>query len=78
LGFGNYLLWAGLPALRGKSQEVKSLKRRMHFNAAKGKPADGFHRCEVCGRTEISNPELDFRVGPDGKEYCDEHTTAAR
>ncbi len=31
------------------------------------------HRCHTCQRTEISNPELDFRVSGDGEEYCAEH-----
>ncbi len=73
LGFLNYLLWAGIPALRGKSREIKAGTRRRQFNAVKGPPGEGFHRCDVCDRTEISDPELEFRVGADGKEYCDEH-----
>jgi hypothetical protein len=27
----------------------------------------------VCGRTEISDPELDFRMAADGEEYCEDH-----
>ena len=73
LGFMNYLLWAGIPALRGKSREVKAVTRRRQFNATNGKPGEEFHRCDVCDRTEISDPGLEFRVGADGKEYCDEH-----
>ena len=73
LGFMNYLLWAGLPALRGKTREVKAGQRRRQFNTAQAKPGTEFHRCEVCGRTEVSDPELEFRVGRDGMEYCDEH-----
>jgi hypothetical protein len=77
LGFMNYLLWAGIPALRGKSREVKAIKRRREFKAAKGGTAESFHRCEVCGRTEVSDPELEFRVSPDGKEYCGDHVTGS-
>lgn len=75
LGFFNYVLWAGLPALRGKAREVKAIKRRIQFSAGKVKPGEEFHRCEICGRTEISHPELEFRVGKDGKEFCDQHLT---
>ena len=32
-----------------------------------------FHRCHVCGRTENSLPQLEFRVSADGEEYCSEH-----
>jgi len=31
------------------------------------------HRCEACGRTEISHPDLDFRVSANGAEYCRDH-----
>lgn len=31
------------------------------------------HRCEQCGRTEVSNPELEFRVASNGSDYCVEH-----
>jgi hypothetical protein len=31
------------------------------------------HCCGHCGRTEVSHPELDFRVAADGEEYCTEH-----
>lgn len=31
------------------------------------------HHCEQCGRTEVSNPELEFRVTSNGTDYCLEH-----
>lgn len=31
------------------------------------------HCCESCGRTEMSHPDLDFRVTASGSEYCREH-----
>lgn len=31
------------------------------------------HRCATCGRTELTNPDLDFRVALGGSEYCVEH-----
>jgi len=34
---------------------------------------EALHRCESCGRTEITHPDLDFRVASSGKEYCWEH-----
>ena len=33
----------------------------------------GFHRCHVCGRTEVTNPDLAFRIASDGEEYCQTH-----
>lgn len=69
----NYILWAAIPALRGTARVMASAQRRKGFEN-KQLPADqAFHTCAVCHRTEIGNPGLEFRVGPDGVEYCTEH-----
>jgi hypothetical protein len=34
---------------------------------------DALHRCAVCGATELTDPNLDFRVARDGEEYCMAH-----
>lgn len=73
LGFGNYLLWAGIPALRGTSRVVSSAKRKRKFEKAKLNGETAFHRCKECGRTEISDPDLEFRISSGGEEYCEEH-----
>lgn len=73
LAFTNYLLWAGIPALRGRARIVQAAQRRRSFQSAK-EPADkAFHQCAQCGRTEQSDPQLEFRISADGKEYCLEH-----
>lgn len=36
-------------------------------------PSETLHRCGTCGRTEASDPDLDFRVASNGHEYCREH-----
>lgn len=69
----NYLLWAGIPALRGTAQVVKSAKRRRKFETNKQPDGLAFHTCKTCGRSDASDPELEFRVGADGEEYCNEH-----
>lgn len=69
----NYLLFAGIPALRGRARVMQSAGRRRDFNKRKLPKDEAFHRCKVCNRTEISNPSLEFRIGTDGEEYCDEH-----
>lgn len=69
----NYILWAAIPALRGTAHVVKAAQRRSRFQATAKPDKEAFHRCEVCGRTDVSNPELDFRVCEDGREFCVEH-----
>jgi hypothetical protein len=73
LCYANYLIWAGIPALRGTASVIESAKRRRRFNAAKEPEEESFHVCSVCGRTDASDPHLEFRVGSNGREYCDEH-----
>lgn len=74
LVFCNYLIWAAIPALRRKSGEVKAIGRRRKFKANQATTAGNcLYRCAVCQRTESSDPELEFRVGPDGRDYCTDH-----
>lgn len=73
LGHLNYALWAGIPALKGRALVAQAAQRRRGFNAKKLPKEEAFHRCAVCGKTEISDPGLEFRIGKDGEEYCAEH-----
>lgn len=73
LVFLNYLLWVGIPVLRGTMHVMESSQRRKSYKSRQMPEESAFHRCEVCGKTELSDPSLEFRVGPDGKEYCDDH-----
>ena len=43
----------------------------------RGPAESALHCCHTCGRTEVSDPGLDFRVAGDGEEYCREHLPAA-
>jgi len=73
LAFANYIFWAGIPALRGTARVIEATQRRKRFNASKAPAEQSFHCCANCQRTEISDPSLEFRVGPDGREYCTDH-----
>jgi len=73
LAFANYLLFAGIPALRGGVRLAGAANRRKKFNANKLPESEAFHRCATCGKTDASDPALEFRVGTDGEEYCEEH-----
>ena len=73
LGCANYLIFAGIPALRGTAQIIESKQRRKRFNAAKEAEDEAFHSCASCDRTDVTDPQLEFRVDKDGREYCVEH-----
>jgi hypothetical protein len=73
LSHAGYLVFAGIPTLRQSAKIPRSQikiggSRRMVDDA----PA-AFHECSVCGRTEQSDPDSEFRIGVDGREYCDQH-----
>ena len=50
-------------------------KRRKEFqknvDPNQGRPT--FHQCAECGITENDDKDMIFRVGEDGKDYCEEH-----
>lgn len=73
LAFGNYLLWAGIPAMRGRAKAASSASRKRKFNQSKPSAESAFHLCHTCKKTEVSNPELEFRMADDGYEYCTNH-----
>ena len=52
---------------------AETSQRRRKFEAAKRPAEDAIHHCKVCGRTELTAPDLEFRVAGDGEEYCLEH-----
>lgn len=58
----------------------KQKKRQKEFRAQFSQPRPGSniarHKCVICGRTELTNPELQFRYCSKctgNKEYCQEH-----
>lgn len=73
VAFSNYFIWAGVPALRGTVAVLEAGKRKKAFSSGKRAASEAFHTCAACGRTELSDPQLEFRIGRDGEEYCVEH-----
>ncbi len=69
----NYLIWAAIPTLKGTALVLDASKRRKNFNNSKLPTSEAFHTCATCKVTDISDPYLEFRIGPDGEEYCVEH-----
>jgi hypothetical protein len=52
-------------------QEVTT--RRKRFEMQTRPESEPLHRCATCGATELSDPNLEFRVARDGEEYCMNH-----
>lgn len=71
--FANYFIWAAIPALRGTARVIEAGKRKKRFNASKLPASEAFHTCAVCGKTDVSDPHGEFRIGKDGEEYCAKH-----
>jgi hypothetical protein len=72
-GLANYIIFFSGMIVHDFKHRNAVTKRRQRF-LKEAMPADeALHRCEVCSRTEITNPDLDFRVSADGNEYCVEH-----
>ncbi len=68
-----YALWV-LPAYLGNRKTlIEAGVRRRKFERQAAPEDDAFHRCDQCGRTELTDPELDFRTMTDGTEYCIDH-----
>ncbi|MCH1509561.1 MAG: hypothetical protein L7T84_10185, partial [Akkermansiaceae bacterium] len=68
-----YLAWATPRLIRWMRNRGKLRVRRAKFESGRPSGEQTLHRCAECGKTEISDPELDFRVSPDGEEYCLDH-----
>ncbi len=69
----NYLIFFGPHLYRDSRDRNKATARRAKFEAAARDVPDALHRCETCGLTENADPEMDFRVSSDGREYCTRH-----
>jgi len=78
LAFSNYLIFFGPEFIyRARHrQEVSSRKKR--FEEQTRSETEPLHKCAVCGATELTDPNLDFRVASDGEEYCVAHLPSAQ
>lgn len=74
--FLNYLLWIGPGFLKNRKALGTAAVRRRRFEKSRAPAEPSFHRCHQCQRTEHDDPSLEFRVGPDGEEYCADHLPA--
>ncbi len=69
----NYFLWAAIPALRGTARLIDSGKRGKIFHVSKLPATNAFHSCVICGKTDITDPQAEFRTASNGQDYCADH-----
>ena len=75
----NYLLFFGPSWLTYWREQGRTMARKQEFQVAQQRDVEEtLHHCKVCGRTEVSSPELEFRVASDGEEYCLAHLPSRR
>lgn len=68
-----YLGFAGVPALLAMRAQRGAMARVVPMRRRAAPEVEAFHECSVCGCTEHTEPEAEFRMGHDGREYCDDH-----
>ena len=69
----NFLLFFGTDLWRALRQSGRHRQTGALGRAKDNAPSEARHVCVVCGRTELTNPELDFRYSADDRCYCTEH-----
>ncbi len=74
VAFTNYILFFGREWVHLWREQGRTMKRRQQFQVAQNTAVDEtLHHCKICGSTEESAPEKEFRVAADGEEYCTFH-----
>lgn len=56
--------------VKGQMHQARVASRRAQFEQAATPAAAYFHKCKVCGKTDVDDPKLDFRVTDAGDEIC--------
>ena len=75
--FANYLIFFGPEIIYETRHRHEVTTRRRRFEVQTRSEQEPLHRCKVCGATELTDPNLDFRVAKDGEEYCVPHLPRA-
>jgi len=76
--FANYLIFFGPEIIHQARQRRDVSQRKRRFEVQSKPEAESLHKCAVCGRTELTDPDLEFRVARDGEEYCMAHLPSAQ
>jgi hypothetical protein len=76
--FANYLIFFGPEHIYEARHRREVSTRRRRFEVQSKPEAESLHKCKTCGATELTDPNLDFRVARDGEEYCMKHLPSAQ
>ncbi|ONI41594.1 hypothetical protein AN640_07880 [Candidatus Epulonipiscium fishelsonii] len=74
-----YIIYFAIPAIKGQRMRIKARPAQKKYNEQQNQPSEkvikvAFHKCNVCGKTELDDPDMDFRYcSKCGKEFCEEH-----
>src|SRR4030095_16778396 len=68
--FPNYVIFFGRKIMQEARHRTEVSARRKRFESKPRGEAEPLHKCAVCGATELTDPNLDFRVARDGEEDC--------
>ncbi|MBV9008214.1 MAG: hypothetical protein JO354_03465, partial [Verrucomicrobia bacterium] len=75
----NYLIFFGRGLWReARNRHTVNARRQRFEMQTRDTTAEPLHRCAICGATELTNPQLEFRVARDGEEYCIPHLPRAQ
>ncbi|MEY2561298.1 MAG: hypothetical protein QOG51_1713 [Verrucomicrobiota bacterium] len=69
----NYLIFFGPGVIQNLRNRKEIAGRRKRFEVQSRSDEEPLHKCTTCGATELSDPNLEFRVARDGEEYCIAH-----
>ncbi|MEO8439285.1 MAG: rhomboid family intramembrane serine protease [Spartobacteria bacterium] len=77
VAFTNYLVFFGPDLFRSVRNRQEVTSRRQRFEESARPEEEALHRCATCNATELTHPNLEFRVSRDGEEYCLAHLPSA-
>lgn len=69
-GHLNFLVAFGPGFISERARMAQVASRRSQFESAKMPQGSFFHQCSVCKKTDLDDPQLDFRVLDSGDEIC--------
>ena len=73
----NYVIFFGPEIIYEARHRGEVSARRKRYAQSSRSETEPLHKCAVCGATELSDANLDFRISRDGEEYCMAHLPKA-